>query len=100
MQSQLLRIMLKMTLTYIQYFQAASLTDDLETPMIHFVGARTMSYPVFPKSTDDMPDYDPATGYKRESATLVRREVIVSQDKGCQNAIDELDLQDFGDFIT
>ncbi len=77
-------------------FRAASLTDDLETPMIHFVGARTMSYPVFPKSTDDMPDYDPATGYKRESATLVRREVTVSQDKGYQNAIDELDLQDSG----
>lgn len=77
--------MLKMTLTYIQYFQAASLTDNLETKVIHLAHARTMSYPVFPKSTDDMPDYDPATGYKREEATLVRRELTVSQDKGYQN---------------
>ncbi len=77
-------------------FRAASLTSDLETPMVHFIGAKTMSYPVFPKSTDDMPDYDPTTGYQREKATLVRREVTVSQDKGYQNAIDELDLQDSG----
>lgn len=77
-------------------FRTASLTTDLETPMVHFIGAKTMSYPVFPKSTDDMPDYDPATGYQRESATLVRREVTVSQDKGYQNAIDQMDLLDSG----
>ena len=77
-------------------FRAASLTSDLETPMVHFIGAKTMSYPVFPKSTAEMPDYNPATGYTREAATLVRREVTVSQDKGYQNAIDELDLQDSG----
>lgn len=77
-------------------FRSASLTSDLETPMVHFIGAKTMSYPVFPKSTEDMPDYNPATGYTRESATLVRREVTVSQDKGYQNAIDQLDLMDSG----
>lgn len=77
-------------------FRTSSLTADLETPMVHFIGAKTMSYPVFPKSTEDMPDYDPATGYKRESATLVRREVTVSQDKGYQNAIDQMDLLDSG----
>lgn len=77
-------------------FRAAALTTDLETPMIQFVGAKTMSYPVFPKSTTDMEDYDPTTGYSRVSATLVRKEATVSQDKGYQNAIDELDLQDSG----
>lgn len=77
-------------------FRTASLTSDLETPMVHFIGAKTMSYPVFPKSTGDMPDYNPATGYERESATLVRREVTVSQDKGYQNAIDQMDLLDSG----
>lgn len=77
-------------------FRAASLTADLETPMAHFVGAKTMSYPVFPKSNGDMPDYDPTTGFSRSKVTLARREVVVSQDKGYQNAIDALDLEDSG----
>ena len=76
--------------------RAASLTDGLLTPMVNFVGAKTMSYPVFPKNTGDMPDYDPTTGYTRQKATLVRREVTVSQDKGYQNAIDSIDLMDSG----
>lgn len=81
-------------------FRTASLTSDIETPMVHFNGAKTMSYPVFPKSNGDMPDYNPATGYERESATLVRREVTVSQDKGYQNAIDQMDLLDSGTTST
>lgn len=75
-------------------FRAASLTTDLETPFVNFVGAKTMSYPVFPLVNDDLEDYDAATGYKRAKTTYERREVTVSQDKGYQIPIDNLDLID------
>lgn len=77
-------------------FRAGALTSDLETPMVTFIGARTMSYPVFPLATEDMSDYNPKTGFTRENATLERREATVSQDKGYQIGIDTLDLQDSG----
>lgn len=77
-------------------FRAGCLTADLETPMISFIGARTMSYPVFPLSTTDMEDYSPTNGYTRKNATLERREVQVTQDKGYQIGIDALDLTDSG----
>ncbi len=75
-------------------FRAASLTTDLETPFVNFIGAKTMSYPVFPLINDDLEDYDASTGYKRSKTTYERREVTVSQDKGYQIPIDNLDLID------
>lgn len=77
-------------------FRAGALTSDLETPMVNFIGARSISYPVFPLSTDDMENYNPAQGYSRTNAVLERREKTVSQDKGYQMAIDNLDLADSG----
>ena len=75
-------------------FRAASLTTDLETPLVQFIGAKTMSYPVFPLENGELEDYDPATGYARDKTTYERREVTVSQDKGYQIPIDALDLID------
>lgn len=75
-------------------FRAASLTTDLETPFVQFIGAKTMSYPVFPLENGELEDYDPATGYARDKTTYERREVTVSQDKGYQIPIDALDLID------
>lgn len=75
-------------------FRASALTTDLETPFVNFIGAKTMSYPVFPLENSDLEDYNPATGYTRDSSTYERREVTVSQDKGYQIAIDNLDLED------
>lgn len=75
-------------------WKAASLTGDLETPFVQFIGASTMSYPVMPLKTDTLEDYSKTTGFARTNATLTRREVTVSQDKGYQMGIDYLDLAD------
>jgi hypothetical protein len=70
------------------------LTGDLETPFVNFVGASTMSYPVFPLDNTDLPNYSKTNGYERLDATLERKELTVSQDKGYQMAIDAVDLED------
>lgn len=75
-------------------FRAASLTTDLETPFLQFVGERTMSYPVFPLENGELEDYDPTVGYARDKTTYERREITVTQDKGYQFPIDALDLID------
>lgn len=75
-------------------FRAASLTTDLETPFVQFIGNRTMSYPVFPLENGELEDYSPTEGYKRDKTTYERREITVTQDKGYQIPIDALDLSD------
>lgn len=75
-------------------FRAAALTSDLETPFVQFIGASTMSYPVMPLDSTDIPDYSPTAGYTAINSTLARKEVTVSQDKGYQIRIDYLDLED------
>lgn len=70
------------------------LTGDLETQFTEFVGASTMSYPVFPMDNTDLPNYDKVNGYERIDATLERKEKAISQDKGYQMAIDAEDLID------
>lgn len=74
--------------------RAGLLTAKLDTPNVNFVGASTMSYPVFPLDEAELPNYSKTTGYARLNATLVRRELTVSQDKGYQMAIDAVDLED------
>ncbi|MBO5711531.1 MAG: hypothetical protein J6R47_01715 [Acholeplasmatales bacterium] len=69
-------------------------TGDLETSMVEFIGASTMSYPVMPLPTGDLPNYSKTNGYERLNVALERREVTVTQDKGYQLAIDALDLID------
>ncbi len=75
-------------------FREASLTGDLETPFANFIGAKTLSYPVFPLDKGELEDYSATNGYTRDSSTYARREVTVTQDKGYQLAIDALDLID------
>lgn len=74
--------------------RAGLLTGDLDTPFVQFVGASTMSYPVFPKNTTDLPDYSKTGGYTRVNVDYDRKEVTVSQDKGYQIGVDRLDLED------
>ncbi len=74
--------------------RAGLLTADLDTPFVQFVGASTMSYPVFPKNTTDLPDYSKTGGYTRVNVDYDRKEVTVSQDKGYQIGVDRLDLED------
>lgn len=69
-------------------------TGDLETSMVEFIGASTMSYPVMPLPTGDLPNYSRTSGYERLNVALERKEITVSQDKGYQLAIDALDLID------
>lgn len=69
-------------------------TGDLETSMVEFIGASTMSYPVMPLPSTDLPNYSKTNGYERLNVALERREITVSQDKGYQLAIDALDLID------
>ena len=75
-------------------FRRESLTYDLETPFIEFVGASTMSYPVMPFETADLPDYSKETGYSSVDAVLNRKEKTISQDKGYQIKIEATDLID------
>lgn len=75
-------------------FRKGAITGDLETPFMQFIGAKTVSYPVMPFKTDELEDYDPTTGFARTNASLARREITLSQDKGYQMAIDYLDLVD------
>lgn len=70
------------------------LTGDLETQFTEFIGASTMSYPVFPMDNTDLPNYDKVNGYARIDAQLERKEETISQDKGYQMAIDAEDLID------
>lgn len=74
--------------------RAGLLTGDLDTPFVQFIGASTMSYPVFPKNTTDLPDYSKTGGYTRVNVDYDRKEVTVSQDKGYQIGVDRLDLED------
>ncbi len=74
--------------------RAGLLTGDLDTPFVQFVGASTMSYPVFPKNTTDLPDYSKTGGYTRVNVDYDRKEVTVSQNKGYQIGVDRLDLED------
>lgn len=74
--------------------RAGLLTGDLDTPFVQFVGASTMSYPVFPKNTADLPDYSKTGGYTRVNVDYDRKEITVSQDKGYQIGVDRLDLED------
>ena len=70
------------------------LTQDLETPFTEFVGASTMSYPLFPASSTDLPDYNTKTGYATLDQTLERKEVTITQDKGYQIPLDAEDIAD------
>ena len=73
-------------------FRQSSLTTDLETPFVEFLGAKTMSYPVMPFSAEALDDYSPTEGFTRKNATLERREISLTQDKGYQIGIDNQDL--------
>ena len=57
-----------------QVFRASALTTDLETPFVNFLGAKTMSYPVFPLEDGELEDYSATEGYLRDSSTYKRKE--------------------------
>ncbi len=74
--------------------RAGLLTADLDTPFVEFIGARTASFPSFPLNSADLPDYSSSNGYSRVDVNYKRVEKTVSQDKGYQIAVDQLDLED------
>ncbi len=76
--------------------RASLKTGDLETRFVDFIGANMISYPVFPMSTDEMPDYSKKNGYTIIDEDLERQTIKCSQDKGYQGRIDAEDLNDSG----
>lgn len=76
--------------------RASLKTTALETRFVNFIGAKFISYPVFPLSTTDMPTYSKTKGYEILNEDYDRKVLECTQDNGYQERIDAIDLNDSG----